>query len=63
MTIEQVVEVAKYLSKATNVHKAGYGYFHEMEKHIHKQLHENKLNFQDLSSIAENILPANIGSN
>lgn len=34
-----------------------------MEKHIHKNLHENKIGFKELSVIAENILPANIGSN
>jgi len=43
LELTKIAEISKYLSKATNVHKAGFGFFHEMEKHIHKALHENKV--------------------
>jgi hypothetical protein len=63
MSYERIVEVAKSLSKATNVHKGGYGWYEAMEKHIHMALHENKLtDFAELSKIAENMLSNNIGS-
>ncbi|CDW77722.1 UNKNOWN [Stylonychia lemnae] len=63
MSIQNIVEIARHLSKATNVHKAGYGFYEKMEKHIHKEIHEGRVTFPDLCNIVENILPANIGSN
>lgn len=47
--ILKLTEIARNLSKATNVHKAGYGFYHKLEKHIHKSLHEGKLGFKELS--------------
>lgn len=63
LSIQNMVEIAKHLSKATNVHKAGYGYYEKMEKHIHQEINEGRVGFTELCQISENILPANIGSN
>lgn len=35
LEVTNIAEIAKNLSKATNVHKAGFGFFNAMEKHIH----------------------------
>lgn len=35
LSIESVVEIGKHLKKATNVQAGGFGYFEQMEKHIH----------------------------
>ena len=57
-----MVEIAKSLKRATNVAGGGFGFFEEMEKHIHKELHENKIGFEQLCTISENVLSNNIGS-
>lgn len=63
LSLERIIDIAKNLKKATNVHQAGYGFYEAMEKHIHRQLHENKhTDFESLSKIAESILSNNIGS-
>jgi hypothetical protein len=46
LEVTKLAEISKHLSRATNVHKAGFGFFHEMEKEVHKQLHENNITFQ-----------------
>lgn len=56
-------EIAKTLSKATEVTKGGYGFYTQMEKTIKSSLHSGRVNFVELSKIVENLLPANIGSN
>ena len=63
MSIERIVEVAKNLKRATNVQAGGFGFYEALEKHIHKELHQNKISFAELCSIAENVLANNIGSN
>ena len=45
MTIERIVETGKNFKKATNVHAGAYGYYEAMEKHIHAELHQNKVDF------------------
>ena len=35
LSIENIVQIARNLSKSTNVHKAGFGFYEKMEKHIH----------------------------
>jgi len=62
MTIERIVEVSKNLKRATNVQAGGFGFFEAMEKHIHKELHQNKLTFGELCAVGENVLANNIGS-
>lgn len=62
LSIESIVEVAKNLRRATNVQAGGFGFYEAMEKHIHVELHQNKLNFADLCSVGENVLANNIGS-
>jgi hypothetical protein len=52
MTIESIVEVAKNLKRATNVHAGGFGFYEAMEKHIHAELHQNKLSFGELCAVA-----------
>jgi hypothetical protein len=62
MNIERIVEVAKNLRRATNVQSGGFGFYEAMEKHIHAELHQNKLTFADLCAVGENVLSNNIGS-
>lgn len=47
--IVKLSEIAKNLSKATNVHKAGFGFYQELEKHIKKELNEGRVDFQQLA--------------
>lgn len=54
--------MAKNLKKATNVQGAGFGFFEAMEKYIHTELHQNKLDFTQLCAVAENILANGIGA-
>eukprot|EP00347_Sterkiella_histriomuscorum_P005947 403354650 len=63
LSVDSMVEIAKNLSKSTNVHKNGYGFYEAMEKHIHQGLHEGRISFSELCKVAENILPVNIGTN
>lgn len=63
MSIERIVEVAKNLKRAKNVQAAGFGFYEALEKHIHAELHQNKLSFGDLCAVAENVLANSIGSN
>lgn len=32
LEVTKLAEISKYLGKATQVHKAGFGFFHEMKK-------------------------------
>jgi len=59
---ERVSRAGYYLSRATNVHAGGYGFYIEMEKHIKRSLHEGKVTAADLAKIVENLLPQNLGS-
>ena len=43
MTIENLVEVAKYFKKATNVHSNGYGFYEEMEKHLRTEINQGRV--------------------
>lgn len=54
--------MARNLKRSTNVQAGGFGFFEAMEKHVHKQLHQNKLGFPELCTLAENILANGIGS-
>ena len=62
LSVDRIVDIAKNLSRATNVHAGGYGFYEAMEKHIHNQLHEGKIDFEALCIVAENVLANNIGS-
>ena len=62
MSLERQVEMARNLKRSTNVQAGGFGFFEAMEKNVHKQLHENKLGFPELCTLAENILANGIGS-
>jgi hypothetical protein len=62
LTVVNLSEIAKHLCKATNVHKAGFGFYEEMERHFHKEMVGGRISFEELCRITENILPNNIGS-
>ena len=59
----RLTKLANGLSRATNVHKGGYGLYNEMEKYIKNELHQGGMTFVDLCKVVENLLPPNIGSN
>jgi len=59
----RLAELARTLSRATNVQQGGYGLYMELEKHIKNELHQGRITFTDLCKVVENLLPANIGSN
>jgi hypothetical protein len=56
-------EIAKTLSKATNVSKGGFGFYLEMEKSLKSDLHQGRMDFSELCKSAENILSSNVGTN
>lgn len=49
LTPTQITEIAKALSKATNLQNGGFGFYQAMEVHLKNQLHQGKVTFTDLS--------------
>ncbi len=60
--LPRLLEIAKGLSKATNTHKGAFGYYEALEKLIRTRIHQGKIEFREVCKVAENMLPANIGS-
>ena len=59
-------EIAKTLSKATNVHNGGYGYYSAIEKFIVETLKSDglrEIGFNEVCDVASHLLPSNIGTN
>mmetsp|Transcript_17974 Transcript_17974/g.30585 ORF Transcript_17974/g.30585 Transcript_17974/m.30585 type:complete len:325 (-) Transcript_17974:938-1912(-) len=63
MDCVQAASVAKCLSKATNVQKGGFGFYRAMEKHLKTEMHQGRVNYEQLIEIMGDLLAHNIGSN
>jgi hypothetical protein len=49
LEIPKIASIACLLNKATNVHKGGFGFFEAMEKHVHQEMYEGRISFQQLT--------------
>lgn len=62
LSVTRMAEICALFAKATNSHKAGFGFYHECEKQIKLEMDNNRLSFSNGTKIIDSLFKHGIGS-